>query len=130
MESGKPRHKNYLRTQEVGEVARGLKRMATTWSVPVVALAQLNRGVETRAQRSPMMADVRESGEVEVVTDRLFSLHREEIYDETIAEKGVAEIKILKNRWGPLGRVSVAYDNVTTTFRNLARGRDVPGYGD
>jgi len=120
------------RQQEVSNISRGLKALARELNVPVVALAQLNRGVEGRESHKPRMSDLRESGSIEQEADVIMLLHREDYYRETGADVqndsvGIAEIIVAKQRNGPVGTIQVQFSKKHTKFNNLAH---VPMTGD
>jgi replicative DNA helicase len=114
------------RVQELTKITRGLKAIAKELNVPVIALSQLNRGVENREDRRPRLADLRDSGSIEQDADVVMFLYREEYYARQDCDpsiKGVAEIDIAKQRHGPIGTVNVFFDPAHTAFADLARER-------
>jgi len=104
---------------EVTNLARALKRLARDLEVPVVALAQLNRGVEARMEKRPMLSDLRESGAIEQESDVVIGLYRDDYYRSDSDQKGIMEMLLLKNRTGPTTTVKVAYDPATKLVANL-----------
>jgi replicative DNA helicase len=115
------------RQQEVSEISKLLKSIAKELKVPVVALAQLNRGVEGRSDRRPMLSDLRESGSIEQDADVIMMIYREDYYDRDNPEiKGIAEIIIGKQRNGPVDTIKLRWVPEYGVFENLIRGPDAP----
>jgi replicative DNA helicase len=110
------------RQQEVSEISRGLKMLAKELDVPVVALSQLSRQPESRTDKRPMLADLRESGSIEQDADIVAFIYRDEVYDEDSPDKGIAELIVAKHRNGATGVVKLAFLDHLTKFANLARG--------
>lgn len=108
------------RTQEIGSISRGLKALAKELRVPIIAMAQLNRGVESRQDKRPILSDLRDSGEVEQDADIVAMLHREELYSDNPQWQGLAELLVRKNRNGPVGDLMLSYRPEEMRFDSYA----------
>ncbi|MEG2174776.1 MAG: replicative DNA helicase [Oscillospiraceae bacterium] len=123
MNSGNGR-RNENRVQEVSEMTRALKIMAKEFNIPVVVLSQLSRGPESRADKRPMLSDLRESGSIEQDADLVLFLYRDGYYNPDSDQPGIAECIVAKNRHGETGIVKLGWDGQFTKFRNAELGRD------
>jgi replicative DNA helicase len=117
--SGKPEN----RTNEISEISRSLKAIAKELRVPLVALSQLNRALENRTDKRPLMADLRESGAIEQDADLILFIYRDEVYNPESEYKGTAEVIIGKQRNGPIGMCRLSFISNLTKFENLAADR-------
>jgi replicative DNA helicase len=109
------------RQLEVSEISRGLKILARELQVPIVALSQLSRNLESRTDKRPMLADLRESGSLEQDADVVMFLYRDEVYNNESPDKGSAEVIVAKHRSGPIGTRRLAFLGAYTRFDNAAR---------
>jgi replicative DNA helicase len=109
------------RVQELSRITRSMKGLARELSVPIIALSQLSRGVESRTNKRPMLSDLRESGSIEQDADLVIMLYRDEYYNSDSPDRGIAEVIIAKHRNGPTGTVKLLFDPQYTKFKNLAR---------
>jgi replicative DNA helicase len=111
------------RVQEVSKISRDLKRLARELKVPVIAVSQLSRNVESRADRRPQLADLRESGSIEQDADTVLMLYRDDYYDEDSDQPGITDVYVRKQRQGPTGRISVLFNKERMCHESLARER-------
>ncbi len=131
---GSGQGKNANREQEIAQISRSLKALAKELDVPVIALAQLSRAVETRGgDKRPQLSDLRESGSIEQDADLVGFLYRAERYGITVDDQGnstegIAELIIGKQRNGPIGSIEIAFVNQYARFENLSSYRDEGGY--
>lgn len=107
--------------RELSRITRGLKQLARELDVPIIALSQLNRGVEARTNKRPMLSDLRQSGSIEQDADIVMMLYRDEYYNPDTPDRGIAEVIVAKHRNGPTGTIKLLFDPQYTKFRNLAR---------
>jgi replicative DNA helicase len=110
------------RQLEVSEISRNLKILARELEVPIVALSQLSRGLEARADKRPMLSDLRESGSLEQDADVVMFLYRDEVYNAESSDKGSAEVIVAKHRSGPIGIKRLVFLGQYTRFDNAAKG--------
>ena len=108
------------RQTEIAEISRSLKGLAQELNLPVIAVSQLNRQLETRNDKRPQLSDLRESGAIEQDADVVILIHRDERYNDESEERGIAQLIIAKHRSGPTGTVKVSFQEDYTKFANLA----------
>ncbi len=107
------------RVQEISEISRGLKEVARELNVPVIALSQLSRSVETRPDKRPILSDLRDSGSIEQDADAVMMLYRDDYYNEDSEAKNQLEINVIKHRHGAIGRINLHFDRSKMEFANL-----------
>ena len=112
------------RQQEISEISRSLKSLARELNVPIIALSQLGRAVESRPDKRPMLSDLRESGAIEQDADMVMFLYRDDYYNKESEKKGIAEVIIAKQRNGPIGTIELAWIPKYTKFANLERKKE------
>ncbi len=114
------------REREIADISRGLKSLAKDLKIPIIAVSQLNRGLEKREDKRPQLSDLRESGAIEQDADMIVFIHRDEMFNLDSAEKGKAELIVGKHRHGPTGSVSLTFIREYTRFENYADDVDEP----
>jgi replicative DNA helicase len=114
---GRQGHEN--RVQEISEISRGLKGLARELNVPVLALSQLSRAVESRTDKKPQLSDLRESGSIEQDADVVMFIYRDEVYNPDTDRKNIADIIVSKHRNGPVGQISLYFQAAQTRYRDL-----------
>ncbi|TET94841.1 MAG: replicative DNA helicase, partial [Desulfobacteraceae bacterium] len=115
------------RQQEISDISRSLKALAKDLDIPVVAVSQLNRKVEDRPNKRPILADLRESGAIEQDADLILFIYREELYNRTEENKGKAELNIAKHRNGPIGLVNLTFREQYTKFQSYYKDELIEG---
>jgi replicative DNA helicase len=114
------------RVQEISEISRSLKSLAREMHIPIIALSQLSRAVESRPEKIPQLSDLRESGAIEQDADIVMMLYREDYYDDSTDRKGVTDLFIRKHRHGPVGQVELRFDMAKMRFYDIIHNRQAP----
>ena len=109
-----------FRDDELSRITRQLKVMACELQVPIIVLSQLNRRIEARSNKLPMLSDIRESGSIENNADLVVMVYRDEYYNPETEDRGITELITCKHRNGPIGTVKLLFEPQFTRFRNLA----------
>jgi replicative DNA helicase len=115
------RSNNDNRVNQMGEISRGLKLLARELNVPIIALSQLSRAVESRQDKRPMLSDLRDSGAIEQDADIVLMIYRDEYYNPETEKAGIADLIIAKQRSGPVGSLELVFQSNITKFKNPAR---------
>src|SRR4051794_2657188 len=122
----RPENSSDSRVEQIGQISRGLKMLARELKIPVIAVSQLSRAVESRPDKKPLLSDLRESGQVEQDADLVMFIYRDEYYNKENSERpGEADIIIAKHRNGPVTDISLAFQSRFPRFKTLMRD---PGY--
>ena len=116
--------RQFNREQEISEISRGLKALAKELHCPVLALSQLNRSLESRPDKRPQLADLRESGAIEQDADLILFIYRDVVYNPDTEDDRIAEIIVGKNRHGPTAKIRTLFEGRYTRFENLSRRED------
>lgn len=125
---GRGRSSDPNRVQEVSEISRSLKGLARELNVPVIALSQLSRALESRPDKHPMLSDLRDSGSIEQDADVVMFLYREDYYDQNSERKNIVELLIRKHRNGPIGQLDLFFVKEHTRFRSIEKKRGAPSF--